>query len=183
MPRPPSHSRRGSSAGFSLVEVLIAFVVLVVALLGAVTSITSSALVGGANRESSLAYQAGRAMLERLQTEPFELVFARYDADTSDDPDGTAPGMHFFVPGLDVQANDADGFCGRVVLPANGPELFENTVDAALGLPLDLNADGVIDALDHAADAVLLPVAVEVAWTGASGDRVARFTTVLGARR
>jgi hypothetical protein len=40
----------------------------------------------------------------------------------------------------------------------------------------------VIDALDHAADAVLLPVAVEVAWTGASGDRVARFTTVLGAR-
>jgi hypothetical protein len=91
--------------------------------------------------------------------------------------------MHFFVPGLDVQANDADGFCGRVVLPANGPELFESTVDAALGLPLDLNADGVIDALDHAADAVLLPVAVEVAWTGASGDRVARFTTVLGARR
>lgn len=182
MPQTSSRVKRTRRAGFSLVEMMIAFVVIVVAMLGAVTSITSSSVVGSANRESSIAYQAGRATLERLQSEPFEFVFARYNADESDDPDDTAPGRHFFVPGLDVQDGDADGFCGRVVLPGPGPELRENTDDPALGLPMDLNADGVVDANDHALDHVLLPVTVEVAWTGSSGDRVARFTTVLGAR-
>lgn len=169
-------------AGLSLVELLIAFTVIMVALGGTLGAITSTASVGGTNRESTVAYQAARQMLERLRDEDFRLVFARYNADASDDPVGGAPGMHFAVPGLDLQAGDADGFAGRVLFANAGPELFEDTDAPAFDLPLDLNADGVIDGDNHVGDAVILPVRVRVEWSGQSGDRVVEYGILLGRR-
>jgi hypothetical protein len=58
-------------------------------------------------------------------------------------------------------------------------ELREDVVDAGLGMPRDLNLDGVIDALDHSGDYRILPVRVLVEWTGMSGNRTHRLETVL----
>ena len=51
--------------------------------------------------------------------------------------------------------------------------------DASLGMPRDLNGDGVIDSEDHAGDYVLLPVKVRVNWRGITGDRSFEVCTVL----
>ena len=174
-----------SMAGFTLVEVLIAVVIMVVAMLGAVGTITQITILSEANRESTLAYQAARALVEEVQATPFEEVFQRYNNDPADDPDGagTAEGMHFPVPGLNVQTADGDGFCGRVLLPVSaGTTLRENMVDDSFGLPRDLNGDGVVDGADHTDDKILLPIRIQVQWRGQSGDRTAEFSTVLGDR-
>ena len=119
---------------------------------------------------------------------PFREVFACYNADPGDDLGLTiaARGPNFTVVGLDVQTGDPDGFCGRVLFPSVAPggaeELREDFVDAGLNMPRDLNGDGMVDALDHGDDYVLLPVRVRVEWRGISGPRQIELETMLSAR-
>jgi hypothetical protein len=49
-------------------------------------------------------------------------------------------------------------------------------------MPRDLDGDGVVDALNHATNYVLLPVRVRVAWRGVSGARQLDFDTLLCTR-
>lgn len=177
--------RSHSNSGFTLVEVVIAAVVLVLALLGAMGTLTQVMMLGESNLESAIAHQAARSMVERLQSTPFDEVFQRFNEDPSDDPDGdgTAEGMHFAVPGLDPRRDDADGFCGMVLMPAtDGTELIETLEDTAFGMPRDLNGNGVVDGNDHALDKVILPIRVQVQWTGKSGNHRTEFRTILGKR-
>ncbi len=159
---------------------------LMIALLGAVGSLTAVGKLSDTSRETAFAVQAARAQMERLQAESFADVFERYNDEPADDPDGpgTAPGQNFDVVGLDAQDGDADGMAGRVILPLSpGTTLREDLVDASFGLPRDLNGDGAVDALDHASDHVLLPVRVRVEWRGQTGDSFVEFATLLGMRR
>lgn len=175
----------GSRSGFTLIEVLIASLVILLAMMSAVGTLTQVTVLGEANRESTIAYQAARAMLEQVQATPFNDVFERFNADPNDDPDGagTAEGMNFAVPELNLQAGDADGFCGRILWPVSaGNTLRENLNDATFGMPMDLNGDSFIDASDHVDDMVVLPVRVQVQWNGKSGNRTAEFATILGRR-
>jgi len=176
---------KSSSSGFTLIEVLIASIILVVAVVGAMSTVTQISVLGRGNQESTQVYQAARAVVERLQSTPFEEVFERFNNDPADDPNGpgTAAGMNFAVPGVNLQTNDADGFCGRILFPVSaGNVLREDLDDAAFGMPRDLNGDGVIDAVDHSDDKIILPVRIQVQWTGSSGNRTAEFTTTLGVR-
>ncbi len=162
-------------------------VVLVVAVLGTLGSITSSAIMGEATMETSQTYRAAQSLIERLAGMPLDQVFYRYNADTTDDPAGVGldPGANFAVVGLDPLEGDADGFPGKVFLPesAGAPGVLrEDLVDADLGMPRDLNADGVIDAADHSSDYLILPVRVRVEWYGIGGPRFVEMETVLGAR-
>ena len=180
-----SPSSPNSQAGFTVVELLIAVTVMMIALMGVVATITSVGTLGAANEDSARAYQAARSMVETLQSESPEDVFARYNDDPADDPGGagTAPGRHFAVPGLRVQTGDADGFVGQVLVPATaGGALREDVDDQGFGLPRDLNGDGAIDGDDHADDYILLPIRVRMEWTGNSGDRFFEYATMLGVR-
>lgn len=186
MPLLRSPLARSPRAGFSVVELCLAGTVLMVGLLGTLGTISTVNKLCEANRESTLAYQGARTMMERLQSEPFSGVLASYNLDLEDDLDGlgTGPGPSFAVPGLTAQAGDADGFPGRVLLPlAEDGTLREDLVDAAFGLPRDLNGDGEVDHGDRTDDHVMLPVRVRVEWNGKSGDRVAEFSTLLCLRR
>lgn len=177
--------RRGR-AGFSLIELLVATTVLVLGMLGAIGTLTTVNGLGESNRESILASQAARSMIESLQAEAFEDVFERFNADPGDDPGGaaTAPGPGFDVPGLTPQAGDADGLAGSVLFPVSaGNVLREDLVDARFGMPRDLNGDDVVDGEDHTFDRIVLPVRVRIEWTGRSGDRFVEFTNILGRRR
>lgn len=179
-PRP----RLGRS-GYTLIEVVIAMIVIVVAMLGAVGTVTQVANLGESNRESTLAYQAARAAVEVLHATNFDDVVATFNTDPNDDPDGngTAPGRDFAVAGLNPLQADADGLSGRILLPLNAAgQLVENLNDPALGMPRDLNGDGAIDGADHRDDCILIPVRVQVSWTGQAGDRTVDYTTTLGRR-
>jgi type II secretory pathway pseudopilin PulG len=177
--RTASRRRRG----LSLVELIVAITVLIVAL-GAVSStLIATRNLNRFNRELGIAAEAAQSMFETLRSEDFFEVFARFNADDKDDPGGkgTAPGNKFVVENLSPRADDADGIVGEISFPAiNKKELREDFVDAGLGMPRDLNLDGAIDALDHALDYRILPIRIRLEWTGVSGDQEVELLLVLG---
>jgi len=162
-----------------LVEVVVALVVLVFGSLAAVSVMLSSVRLDALDREEALARDAARLVVEQMKGATFSQIFATYDADTADDPGGagSAPGSTFDVKGLDVQPGAAH--VGSIVFPTVGAQLREDAVVADLGMPRDLNGDGVVDAASHAADYCVLPVRVEIRWRGVDGDRTYALRTVI----
>jgi len=169
----------------TLVELMIAVTVLLFGLLGFTHAILRAVATNEATRESAIAGEAARQMLETLQATGFDQVFRLYNRSADDDPagPGTAPGAAFAVPGLEPVEGDPDGLVGEIVFPA--PDalpamLREDLTSAALGTPRDLDGDGLIDGFDHSTDYRLLPVVVRLVWRGTSGVTRAEFRTLLG---
>ncbi len=144
------------------------------------TVVTGSAL-NQVSQESETARKAIETTIDAMRGTPFTVVFATFNGDAGDDPDGagTAPGATFVVPGLTAVAGAPGGVAGQIIFPSNGPALRENAVDTALGMPRDLNLDGVMDAGDHAADYMILPVRVRVRWMGKAGPHTVELQTQL----
>ena len=171
-------------AGFSLIELLISFSLIVVVLFSFTRVTLTSRVAARTNHEARVAKEAARGMLELVQTVDFETAFQRYNADGSDDPDGpnTAPGAGFAVDGLPPVDGDADGLAGEVVFPtlAGAPTVLrEDLLLPSLGLPADLSGDGQIDALDHSGDYLVLPVLVRVEWQSRTGPAKVEFKTLI----
>ena len=162
---PSSSSRR---AGFSLVEVVLVMAITSVALAMFARIMASSARLDPLAAESALAAEAARTTLELIRGQDVADVVALYNDDPTDDPGGlgTAPGPEFAVAGL--APVKADGMCGLIELPALEGAIREDVEDALLGLPRDLNGDGVVDDEEHSADWLILPVRVRVTWMSTS---------------
>jgi len=182
----PRHVR--GRGGFSLVEVMILAVLLLVAIGGLSGAVLSSLKLSRATEESSRADEGVRALAARMQNTDFSEIFWTYNGSTADDPDGpgTAPGNTFDVPGLAPRRDDPDGRVGRIVFPSvdlgGGLEgLAEDVVDPRLGIGeegRDLNGNGAFhDVLTN--DYLLLPVRLIVEWTGAGGNRVYELDLLL----
>ncbi len=160
-------------------------VVTVIALTALVSSMLASARLHRTSSETALAQRAAARQLERMQGLPFAEIFAAFNATAADDAGLSTPaaGPDFAAPGLDPLATDADGMCGEVWFPTfdNGGvlELREDLVDAALGLPRDLDLDGAVDGLNHAANYSILPVRIVVTWRGVDGARSIQLETLL----
>ena len=171
-------------SGFTLVELLIVLVIMTITLGLLSRLLASTASIGPIHRETSRAVEAARDVIEQMHNMPFREVFARYNDDPSDDPDGpgTAPGNRFSVDGLEPQVGDPLGLEGEVVFPAVDGQLREDVTDSSLGFPRDINADGVVDDEDHASDCIVLPLVVRIRWTGHSGDRSFEMFTMLADR-
>jgi len=183
--RPPQDQSDASRIGFTLIEVLVAVVVIVCALTAFTRSVVGTVQLGRANREAAIATEGARAVIESLYATDFEQVFAAYNATPADDPPG-APGASFDVPGLEPRDGDPDGRVGSIAFPTvdvgGAQQLREDVVEPELGMPRDLNGDGAIDALDHAADYRVLPVEITVAWKGRAGDKQVTLRTLVAAR-
>lgn len=155
--------------------------ILAVAIAGLAGSLVSTLRLSRVNEETALADDAANALAAQLRGQDFRDVFALYNDVAADDPAATpAPGADFAVLGLNVRDDDPDGFVGRVLFPSGAPgTLREDFVDASLGMPRDLNADGVVDAADHANDYVLLPVTIRLDWSGPTGNRFTELDLLL----
>jgi prepilin-type N-terminal cleavage/methylation domain-containing protein len=174
--------RARDRAGFSLIELSVAVVVMTVAVCGLSGSMVSSVALDRVNHETALAEAAVRGTMERITGTPFAETFAQFNADPADDSGGagTAPGATFAVKGLH---GNGGALPGTITFPIGGPsELREDTVDAALGMPRDLNGDGAVDTADHSGNYRLLPVRVSVTWRGVSGLRTLTVESLLCAR-
>ena len=156
------------------------FIVLTVAMALFTSTMASTARQRVSKRESILASEEMRRVLEVMRDEQFSQLFVRYNDSGADDPGGpgTAPGRHFSVRGLTPRPNDPDGFVGEIIMPEQGGQLREDMTLVALGMPRDLDADGVIDSADHFNDYVLLPVHIRVQWRGHGGDRELEMYTL-----
>ncbi len=167
----------------TMVEVMISVVILTLCCGMLTSTLTSTNVYKQTNRERMIAVEAARGVLEDMHNWNFGAVFATYNQDPADDPGGagTAPGKHFSVPGLDPVDGDPDGFVGEIFMPADSAPLLENTVYESLGMPRDLNGDIAIDALDHSADHLILPVRIVLEWKGRGGNRKFELCTLLSA--
>lgn len=176
----------GRRSGLTLVELAIGVVVLVTAVLGFAQALISLQRSQQHTREAGRAMQAARQVLESIQAQAFAEAFRIYNGEPGDDPAGagTAPGKNFAVNGLRARADDPDGLPGEVIFPtpADMPGVLrENTIDNALGMPRDLNGDGIISGVDnYATTYTVLPVRVRVQWEGAGGKGSVELRTLLG---
>lgn len=179
---------RSGQGGFSLVEVMILALLLLVAIGGLAGAVLSSLKLARTTEESSLADDAVRSLAARMQNTTFADIFSTYNGSTADDPDGpgTAPGNAFDVLGLAPASNDPDGRVGRIVFPSvdlgGGLEgLGEDVVDARLGIDAngrDLNGNGATHD-EVSGDYLLLPVRLIVEWSGAGGRRIYELDLLL----
>jgi len=165
---------------------MIALVVIVLALQGFSQSIVSSMVAADTDAEVRQATEGARQAMERLQGANFRDLFALYNDNPGDDPAGpAAPGSNFDIPGLTARDGDPDGSVGKITIPVlvdagtGLPLLREDVAFSALGLPRDLSGDGVIDAVDHKDDYMILPVIVRVEWQGAGSASYVEFKTLL----
>jgi hypothetical protein len=168
-------------AGFSLIEVSILALLLLVAVGGLSGAVLSSMRLAQVTEESARADEAARALSARLQLEDFNSLFLRYNTSPDDDPGGSglAPGGAFDVPGLSPRSDDADGRVGRIVFPVVDlggglVALRENADEPRLGMRADsgrdLNGNGTTDD-DLTAGYTLLPARLILEWSGAGGAR------------
>ena len=150
--------------GFSIVEMVVVFAIVTIAISMFARTLASSKKLDPIATETTVAASAARTMIEQMKNHPFEQVFALYNDVKTDDPDGigTAPGNQFDIEGLTPLT--PGGHCGTIVFPEKEGKLREDSDDANLGMPRDLNADGNVDGVDHAADAVILPIRIRVEW-------------------
>ena len=163
-------------------EISIAMAVVLIAIGGALSSISVTSTLAEASKESNRAYAAAAGVVELMRGEQFGDVFVLYNSVGADDPDGvdTAPGDAFDVLGLEPLPNDPDGRVGSILFPcfdANPGALRED--HTLLGRALDLDVDGAIDQDDKSGSYVLLPVEVRVEWQSASGPRSVEIQSVL----
>lgn len=161
----------GVRRGATLIELTIALTLVVVALGGFSRALSTSLVTVDQHAESSRALEAARQMVERLQATPFDEVFT------------TFAGQGFAVERLQAVAGDADGLPGELVFPtveAGGAlELREDVEQPLLGMPRDLDGDGLVDGEDHAAEHDLLPVIVRVRWRSPAGEARVELSTLL----
>ena len=173
--------KRPNQRGIALFEIISALVLLAVGLLALARSADVGMALVETNNEQARAALVAHAVLEDLGSGevPFRALFAAYTGAAP--PGGGAPpaarSVDLDVPGLAPWPLDPDGKVGKILFPtaagASGPELREDLAQR------DLNGDGVIDALDHAQDYVVLPVTVRIRWAGRKGTRSVEFQTLL----
>ena len=180
---------RQAVRGLTMVELSVVLVVLLVAVSIYSNTLAATARQRVMHRESALAADAARTMLERMLDTPFAERYALFNTDPLDDPDGpgSAPGSRFAVPGLPSLPGVAGGLAGSIRFPAVNVgtsaapawQLREDVADSALSMPRDLDSDFRVDALDHAGDYTRLPVEVRVDWQGRVGAQGYRLISLM----
>lgn len=177
----PVRARACRRGGFTLVEVMVSSLVLVIGALGLLASVTAADRMVESSRQTRTAFDAARAVCEDMRSRSLSEVFAAYNATTVDDPSGaTAPGVDFDVRGLSATLDDADGRVGEVHFPsADGLTLREDVVDRNLGMPRDLDGDGAVETGAMLAAPLVLPVTIRVRWRGPRGPQVVELHRVL----
>lgn len=166
--------------GFTLIEVMVALLVLTVAVQILSSTVTASISYSRVKRERGAAVIAATNVIEEMHAIPFYDLFATYNADPSDDPfgPGTAPGSVFEVDELEP----VDGVTpvGRIEFPTDAAGILRETVvDDRMGTPRDLNGDMLINGQDCRADYLVLPVVVTVEWKSKLGERRFEVATML----
>jgi prepilin-type N-terminal cleavage/methylation domain-containing protein len=178
--------RPNDRRGFSLIEVMIAMVVLVLAILGLAEAMVYSTRLSQSARYQTLAMNAARQKIEEMRNCPngFRGIFNMYGA--------AGANSTFTVSGL--PADPPGAAAGQIVFNVNAAnQLVESAVDSTFGAlmgftvdyngdgvgDLDLDGDGAIDAADHAGDYIVLPVLIRVTWRDAFGNRTYDYATQL----
>lgn len=177
-------TRRRSEAGISILEIMIALVVIAIALLAVTSLLFSSNRVQQDGKERMIAFNGARQVLEDMRAVEFNEVWHRYNATTADDKTGSNPGDRFTVAGLPPRKDNTPN--GRIYFPedSTGANVSEDPSSQSLKDSLgmyrtvggvkvygkDLNRDGdALDLFNDNAQFFILPVMIEVVWVTPGG--------------
>jgi len=191
-----------AEAGFTLLELMVAVVIIVVAFFGLLLSLHYGSVLNETARQLQSAHEGARQTLEAVRAYEFEFIYQCFNTDTTDDPNGAGTaestlfplnvgaalgdgiGSNFVVEGLPPLTSDPDSVVGAIIFPEvveSGSVVLseQGQTDPLLGV-LDLNGDGDVNDVNVTNDYVLLPVTVLVQWQGLFGEgREVRLDTVL----
>jgi len=170
-------------AGFGLVDLCVALVVLSISLGVLVGAVFSGIRLARTDEETALASQALRATLARLASLEPRNAFVILNAEDGDDLQGQSAQTYLAVQEellTDRQGQPVTISVTFPVDPANPGVVREDLELPALGMPRDLDGDGEIDGADHADDLVILPVLLRLDWEGAGGPQSVQMATILG---
>ncbi len=103
-------------SGFTLLEVLVASVILAVAILGMISAILYIHRLNQSARENELAVQGGQQMVEEVIACPLDQVETSYG------------GYTFDVSGLSPRSDDPDGKVGSIEVDGSDLALVQVTV-------------------------------------------------------
>lgn len=181
-----SRLRRCPETGFSLIEVLVANIMMAVAVLSFVHTIGAANKLNRATEERALATVTLGRFLERMRADTsWSSLYRRLrqlSAESSYDPglsslavDTSLPSWPVteYYPDLEVPASlGTVSFLVQVpVAEVDGlPVLLETAEAPRYGLPHDLNRDGVIDSDPRNMDYCALPVVARVRWGRPGGE-------------
>jgi type II secretory pathway pseudopilin PulG len=165
------YNSRTTTGGFTLIEAVVVLSILVMGLLAMTsTSVTVNAL-READRERRLASSALDSIIEDIKRTAATQVGS--DPSWSENfikaySPGGNPGPEYPVHGLEPQ----DGEASIVTITVTRDEtLTDAEIGANLGMPRDLDNDGLVSNTDVNGTATILPVIVRLRWAGASGNR------------
>ncbi|HLX62365.1 MAG TPA: prepilin-type N-terminal cleavage/methylation domain-containing protein [Planctomycetota bacterium] len=165
-----SSSQRYMRRGMTILEVLVAMAVLAVGLMAVISAIMSTSELSLANQEELLAVNVVRQKLAEIKDTPFISIFSQYGPGT---PNAT-------VDVSSLQAGTLQNGVLNIVFPVNAAgRLDETVVDAELGMPQDLNGNGVSTDTDVSSTYTVLPVRIHVQWTSRTGARELSLNTML----
>jgi Tfp pilus assembly protein PilV len=105
---------KGHSSGFTLLEVQITIVLVVVAIVGLAGAMVTSSRCQGASRERQVVSHTLANQLETITQTPFDQIVTRYD------------GSQFEIPGVLPTASTRPA--GRVQVVVRDPDFLEVTV-------------------------------------------------------
>jgi Tfp pilus assembly protein PilV len=195
------HSTSFSAAGFSIIEVVVGMAVMLLGSLGFLSLSVTSFTLEVENSELAMATAAARVMVEELQATPFAEVFATYNEQPGDDPEGpgTANGNHFTIQGsllqlnamittTDTKASTTQTSVVDMTVDLRFPTLPNGTLSEAAtplfpGMPVDLNADGTISTGDRSGDYKVLPCLLVITWNTSRGARSLTIPKLLTRKR
>ncbi len=163
-------SKRSSRArGFTMIELAVSMSILLIGIASIVSSTSRMYALRKYNRERTLAQNGLRSTAERIHASAYgfsddSLTWAENLLDVYG-PGGSS-GNTFSVKGLNVDVNETSVGTVQIVTDET---LSDSDLQCQLGMPRDLNGDG--DALDAdvTQGAHILPVILDLVWTGQRG--------------
>lgn len=169
------------AGGFTLLELVMAislFSVVAAAMMACFSRCSTSDTFSNENITARSAATRIMDSIRDYASSSFEDTFAYYNSHPYDDPDGygTAAGGVFTVEELNSPGVTASA---QVQFPELEGHLREDFDDPELGLPRDLNGDGIISDVPVDATYNLLPVRVVITWNGIGGQRTYSVVTVI----
>ena len=148
-------------AGLSLLDCLSAAGLITIGFLGLASGLVSNARAYERSREDVPAIHALRQLAETVRGAPFGQIVATYQGYTCSIPEIGGTGT------VTIFVNETD-----------------TSPDAAMfGLPRDLDGDGVIATVNVTNRYFLLPIKVQISWTGREGPESRALYTMLAQER
>ncbi len=135
-------SARRCQAGFTLLELMVAVVVIVVAFFGLLLSLHYGSVLNETSRQMQSAHAAARQALEAVRAYEIELIYRSFNADTNDDPNGPGMAENDLSP-LNDEFELESGCVALPKLTALGDNIGNNFVVDGLE-PRATDPDGVV---------------------------------------